>query len=77
MRELICGNTFYFLSLFRMTYFYTGQVVLVNRNPAYGSYEGRPEYSTAVDNNPYYGQETNNWEGGVVTDINHEYQIGS
>ena len=54
------------------------QVVIVNRNPAYGSYEGRPEYSVAVDNNSDYGQqETSDWEGGVVTDRNHEYQIVS
>ena len=61
------------------------QVVIVNRNPAYGSYEGRPgtgtgtgpEYSVAVDNNSDYGQETGDWEGGVVTDRNHEYQIVS
>ena len=51
------------------------QVVVINRNSMYGSYIDGPGYNLAVDYNPRYGEEVSTWEGGVVTDNNHEYQI--
>ena len=48
---------------------------ITERNPTYGNYEDGPQYNIAVDNNPRYGENVNKWEGGVVTDVNHEYQM--
>ena len=56
-------------------YFQLVQVVITERNPTYGNYEDGPQYNIAVDNNPRYGENVNKWEGGVVTDVNHEYQM--
>ena len=57
--------------------FYWKQVVIINRNSMYGSYIDGPGYNSAVDYNPRYGEEVITWEGGVVTDKNHEYQMVS
>ena len=50
------------------------KVVNKDRNSTYGNYEYGPAYNSAVDNNPRYGEDVNNWEGGVVTDVNLDYQ---
>ena len=57
--------------------FYCEQVVIINRNSMYGSYKDGPGYNSAVDYNPRYGEDVTTWEGGVVTDRNHEYQMVS
>ena len=57
--------------------FYCEQVVIINRNSMYGSYIDGPGYNSAVDYNPRYGEDVTTWEGGVVTDKNHEYQMVS
>ena len=56
-------------------YFQLVKVGITERNPTYGNYEDGPQYNIAVDNNPRYGENVNKWEGGVVTDVNHEYQM--
>ena len=56
-------------------YFQLVQVGITEGNPTYGNYEDGPQYNIAVDNNLRYGENVNKWEGGVVTDVNHEYQM--
>ena len=59
-------------------YFSLRQVTITHSISTYGGYdEDGPNYNTAVDYNPRYGEEVITWEGGVVTDKNHEYQMVS
>ena len=53
------------------------QVGFTERNPTYGNYEDGPQYNTALDNNPRYGENVRDWGGDLVTDVNSEYRIAS
>ena len=53
------------------------QVGFTERNPTYGNYEDGPQYNTALDNNPRYGENVRDWGGDRVTDVNSEYRIAS
>ena len=54
-------------------YFQLVKVGITEGNPTYGNYEDGPQYNTAVDNNPRYGENVRHWGGDRVTDVNSEY----